>query len=158
MCGILCVLQTGERSAENRRALRERVLQRAARLRHRGPDWSGVRASDDAVLAHERLAIVDPASGTQPLHNQDKSVWLAANGEIWNHAALYRDLVEPAALLTKSDCECLIHLYEAAKDREGGIRTMLNQVRGMFAFVLADERTKRYVVARDHIGIVPCFW
>jgi asparagine synthase (glutamine-hydrolysing) len=106
MCGILCVLQTGERSAENRRALRERVLQRAARLRHRGPDWSGVHASDDAILAHERLAIVDPASGTQPLHNQDKSVWLAANGEI-DEAPVERDPVQwilTCASIIKSSC------------------------------------------------------
>jgi asparagine synthase (glutamine-hydrolysing) len=121
------------------------------RLRHRGPDWSGSHADDSALLVHERLAIVDVEGGAQPLVSADGRYVLAVNGEIYNH----RELREPfpeSAFRTASDCEVLLPLFE-----EYG-RVMLHSLNGIFAFVLHDSRSGRFLVARDPLGVVPLYW
>lgn len=147
MCGILAVLGV-HKGAET---LRARVLERARRLRHRGPDWSGVYVKDKNILSHERLAIVDVENGAQPLYNEKKDVILAVNGEIYNHKILRKNLKEPGTFFTESDCEVILHLY-----REHDYN-FLNQLNGIFAFVLVDETRNRYIVARDHMGICPLY-
>ncbi|HYE56884.1 MAG TPA: asparagine synthase B, partial [Rhodothermales bacterium] len=119
--------------------------------RHRGPDWSGLYASDRAILAHERLAIVDVLHGAQPLRSTDGTLALAVNGEIYNHRALRARLEQPYTFQTDSDCEVILALY-----REKG-PDFLNDLEGMFAFVLYDEARGRYLVARDPIGIIPLY-
>lgn len=148
MCSILGILEItgGDRAALRRRALRLSRLQR-----HRGPDWSGVFACDRAILAHERLAIVDVNHGAQPLLNPEKTHALAVNGEIYNHRALHAALASPYEFQTESDCEVILALY---RDRGAGFLDMLN---GIFAFVLFDTEADRYLIARDHLGIVPLY-
>ncbi len=146
MCGIACILDIHS----DPRQLRERAVSMARTLRHRGPDWSGVYADDHAVLAHERLSIVDVEHGAQPLTNQSEDIVLAVNGEIYNHKALAQDFPE-FPFKTSSDCEIIIPLYERHK------ADFLNQLSGIFAFVLYDKRTNDFLVARDPIGVVPLY-
>lgn len=146
MCGILCILDI-RRDAE---PLRERALELARRLRHRGPDWSGIWSSDRAILAHERLAIVDPESGGQPLLSPDGHRVLAVNGEIYNHRAL-RARLSDYAFQTGSDCEVILPLWE----REGP--GFLNELNGIFAFAAWDRATERYLIARDPMGVIPLY-
>ncbi|HYE58906.1 MAG TPA: asparagine synthase (glutamine-hydrolyzing), partial [Rhodothermales bacterium] len=147
MCSILGILDLhGDSDALRTRALRLSRLQR-----HRGPDWSGLYASDRAILAHERLAIVDVLHGAQPLRSTDGTHALAVNGEIYNHQALRARLEQPYAFQTDSDCEVILALY-----REKGT-DFLNDLEGMFAFVLYDAGRGRYLVARDPIGIIPLY-
>ena len=141
MCGILVVIDPADPAAA-----RSEILQHRRLLRHRGPDWSGVWAGRNAVLAHERLAIVDPDSGEQPLTHGD--LVLAANGEIYNHDAL-RDPNHPYR--TGSDCEVILSLY-----REHG-EACVSMLDGQFAFVLVDDSTGDFLVARDPIGVVPLY-
>ncbi|MBN2601344.1 MAG: asparagine synthase B [Candidatus Marinimicrobia bacterium] len=157
MCGIVAVLNT----AESPEFLRPRLISHAKLLRHRGPDWSGLHLqsflSDGNIqmfniLAHERLAIVDPEGGAQPLFNEEANLALAVNGEIYNHENLQIDLEKPHTFATKSDCEIIIHLYE-----EKGA-DCVSDLDGVFAFVLSDEKTGEFIAARDPIGIVPLFW
>jgi asparagine synthase (glutamine-hydrolysing) len=150
MCGILCVLNAF-RGGEH---ILPRVLERVRRLRHRGPDWSGVRVYKNSVLAHERLAIVDVEHGSQPLRNEASNVWLAVNGEIYNHKKLKTELTQAATFLTDSDCEPILHLYEENQDTP---EKFLNKLNGIFAFVLNDERNDRFLAARDHMGIIPLY-
>ncbi|MFK7756609.1 MAG: asparagine synthase B [Flavobacteriales bacterium] len=145
MCGIVGAFELN-RPAEK---LRETVLSMSKAIRHRGPDWSGVYESAKAILAHERLAIVDPASGGQPLYSADKSLILAANGEIYNHKELSKDL--DYDFQTKSDCEVILALYA----KHGA--EFLDLLNGMFAFALYDSKTESYLVARDHMGIIPLY-
>jgi len=157
MCGILAVLN----SPENPEELRARVVNLAKTLRHRGPDWSGIHlqklSSSNGrsvvnVLAHERLAIVDPEGGAQPLLNEDRVVALSVNGEIYNHEELENGLEQDHEFATRSDCEVIVHLYEErGADFVGGLD-------GVFAFVLADETTGEFIAARDPIGVVPLYW
>ncbi|HNX95248.1 MAG TPA: asparagine synthase B [Holophaga sp.] len=147
MCGIACILDIHGDPKE----LRERAVAMARRLRHRGPDWSGVYADDHAVLAHERLSIVDVEHGAQPLTNHAEDIVLAVNGEIYNHKALRAEFPE-YAFKTNSDCEVLIPLYE----RHGV--DFLNKLSGIFAFVLYDKRTDNFVVGRDPIGVIPLYY
>ena len=107
MCGIVCALDIKESSNK----LRADVLEMSKKLRHRGPDWNGIYADDNVILAHERLAIVDPKSGKQPLLSHDGRYVLAANGEIYNHNELRKGLKNNYKFLTKSDCEVIIALY-----------------------------------------------
>lgn len=148
MCSIVALLELRSDPA----AMRARSLDMSRRLRHRGPDWSGVFACERAVLAHERLAIVDVEHGAQPLLSGDGALVLAVNGEIYNHLELREQLRSPYAFSTASDCEVLIPLF-----RELGSR-MLQRLRGMFAFVLYDRVNDRYFIARDHMGIIPLYW
>lgn len=147
MCSILAVLDLQSEPAP----LRARAVRLSRLQRHRGPDRSGVYASDRAVLVHERLAIVDVLHGAQPLLSPDGALALAVNGEIYNHRALRAELREPYAFRTESDCEVILALY-----RERGT-DFLDALNGIFAFVLYDAARDRYVVARDHLGIVPLY-
>lgn len=151
MCGIFAILD----STEHELQLRAKALKLSKRLRHRGPDWNGIYLHQcdclTNVLAHERLAIVDLENGAQPLANEDKSVHLSVNGEIYNHRKL-RDQLEQEAegsyeFLTKSDCECIIPLYLKYGHE------FLDMLDGMFAFILYDARSGTYLAARDPIGI-----
>jgi asparagine synthase (glutamine-hydrolysing) len=147
MCSILAVLEIKSDPA----VLRARALRLSRLQRHRGPDWSGIWATDDAVLAHERLAIVDVLHGAQPLLDEAGAVALAVNGEIYNHRELRASLREPYPFRTESDCEVILALY-----REHGA-DFLDRLNGIFAFVLYDAERRRYLVARDHLGIVPLY-
>ncbi|MCL4109811.1 UNVERIFIED_CONTAM: hypothetical protein GTU68_052070 [Idotea baltica] len=123
----------------------------ARKIRHRGPDWSGIFASDRAILAHERLAIVDPASGRQPLFSPDQQVVLAVNGEIYNHRALREGYASQFDFQTESDCEVILALYQ-----EKG-PAFLEDLNGIFAFALYDQAQDRYLIGRDHMGIIPLY-
>ncbi len=146
MCGIVGVFTSKDVAKE----LRPRVLEMAKKIRHRGPDWSGVYSSERAVLAHERLAIVDPQSGGQPLYSRDGQLVLAVNGEIYNHNEL-RKSVPGYEFLTHSDCEVILALY-----REKGVN-FIEQLNGIFAFALYDKGNGTYLIARDHMGIIPLY-
>jgi len=137
--------------------MRKQVVEAAKLIRHRGPDWSGVYCEGSAIIAHERLAIVDPDSGDQPLFNEEKSIVLGVNGEIYNYEDL-QDSLELRApgkhkFLTKSDCEVLLHLYA----QDGVDFLSKNTVCGMYAFAIWDKRTSTYLVARDPVGIIPLY-
>ena len=108
MCGIVCAFDLKVKSSE----LRPNLLDMSKKIRHRGPDWSGIFSNEKAILAHERLAIVDPASGKQPLFSSDGKLVLAANGEIYNHLDLKKELVNEYQFKTNSDCEVILALYE----------------------------------------------
>ena len=147
MCSILAILELDSSEPPPR----ERALALSKLQRHRGPDWSGVFSHERAVLAHNRLAIVDVERGAQPLLNAAKTHVLAVNGEIYNHRELEAELLRPFEFQTKSDCEVILALYA-----EGGT-DFLDRLNGIFAFVLYDIAADRYVVARDHLGIVPLY-
>ena len=147
MCSILALLDLRSDPAP----LRARALRLSRLQRHRGPDRSGIYATDRAVLAHERLAIVDVLHGAQPLLSPDGAQVLAVNGEIYNHRELRAGLRQPYAFRTESDCEVILALY-----RERGA-DFLDELNGIFAFVLYDAARDRYLVARDHLGIVPLY-
>lgn len=147
MCGILAILNI----QHNTESLRNQALQMSRKQRHRGPDWSGIFTSNHAILAHERLAIVDPASGKQPLYSKDGNVVLAVNGEIYNHKKLRQQLTTNYTFLTQSDCEVILALYN-----EKGI-DFLEDLNGIFAFVLYDKKNDTYLIARDHMGIIPLY-
>ncbi|MCF6442285.1 asparagine synthase B [Pseudoalteromonas luteoviolacea] len=147
MCSIFGVLEI-QSSAEK---LRAQAIEMSKKLRHRGPDWSGVYSSEKAILVHERLAIVGVASGAQPLYNPEKTHVLAVNGEIYNHKALAEQLEAPFEFQTKSDCEVILALYKQ-KGPE-----FLDDLNGIFAFCLYDEEQDAYLIGRDHIGIIPLY-
>ncbi|HET6586796.1 MAG TPA: asparagine synthase (glutamine-hydrolyzing), partial [Oleiagrimonas sp.] len=150
MCGFVAVLDPdGDVTA-----LRPRVLAQARSLRHRGPDWSGVQADPHAILAHERLAIVDVQHGAQPLVSMNGQHVLAVNGEIYNHRELRADFAVDT-FRTDSDCEVLLPLYAAHVDQSPG--AWLNRVNGMFAFVLWDRQRNDWLIARDPIGVIPLY-
>jgi asparagine synthase (glutamine-hydrolysing) len=147
MCGIVGVFDLKTTSQD----LRLPVLEMSKKLRHRGPDWSGIYCGEKAILAHERLSIVDPQSGGQPLKSSDGSLILSVNGEIYNHMELRKSLVKSYDFLTHSDCEVILALY-----REKGIG-FLEDLNGIFAFALYDAANDCYLIARDHIGIIPLY-
>ncbi len=147
MCGIIGIFNVKQQSLE----LRQKALRMSQKIRHRGPDWSGIYCGGSAVLAHERLSIVDPESGGQPLYSPDGKAVLAVNGEIYNHQeirARYRDRYH---FLTGSDCEVILALY-----REKGIG-FLEDLNGIFAFALYDEERDEFLIARDPIGVIPLY-
>jgi asparagine synthase (glutamine-hydrolysing) len=146
MCGIACILDIHGDPSE----LRERAVAMARLLRHRGPDWSGIYADDHAILAHERLSIVDVEHGAQPLTNEAEDLILAVNGEIYNHKALRGEFPD-YPFKTSSDCEPIIPLYERH------CVDFLNKLSGIFAFVLYDKRSDDFLIARDPIGVVPLY-
>ena len=147
MCGIVAILNVKEQTHE----LREKALKMSQKIRHRGPDWSGIYCGGSAILAHERLSIVDPESGGQPLFSPDRKQVLAVNGEIYNHQEIRRRFAGQYEFQTGSDCEVILALY-----REKGI-DFLEDLSGIFAFVLYDEEKNEFLIARDPIGVIPLY-
>jgi asparagine synthase (glutamine-hydrolysing) len=147
MCSIFGILELKAPSE----SLREVALDSSRLMRHRGPDWSGVFADDNAIMAHERLAIVDVEHGEQPLYNSDRTRVLAVNGEIYNHQELRRRFAPDYPYQTLSDCEIILALDEKCGPE------FLDSLQGMFAFCLYDSKQNRYLIARDHIGIIPLY-
>lgn len=147
MCGFVGVFDLKVDAQE----LRPKVLEMSRKIRHRGPDWSGIFCDTKAILAHERLSIVDPQSGGQPLYSKDGNLVLAVNGEIYNHMELRSQMNGSYEFLTKSDCEIILALY-----RLKGI-DFLDDLNGIFAFALYDKEKDIYLIARDHMGIIPLY-
>ena len=147
MCGIVAILNVKEQTQE----LRQKALRMSQKIRHRGPDWSGTYCGGSAILAHERLSIVDPESGGQPLYSPDRKQVLAVNGEIYNHQHIRRLYANQYEFQTGSDCEVILALY-----RDKGIN-FLEDLNGIFAFVLYDEERNEYLIARDPIGVIPLY-
>ena len=147
MCGIVCAFDLKQDVTR----LRPQLLSMSKRVRHRGPDWSGISDHPNAILAHERLAIVDPTSGKQPLFSPDKNVVLAANGEIYNHRELRKQFEGKYDFQTASDCEVLLALYQ-----EKGV-DFVDELNGIFAFAIYDTKNDSYFIARDHMGIIPLY-
>ncbi|MBR3514458.1 MAG: asparagine synthase B [Bacteroidaceae bacterium] len=147
MCGIVSIFNIKQQT----HALREKALRMSQKIRHRGPDWSGIYCGGSAILAHERLSIVDPESGGQPLFSPDRKVVLAVNGEIYNHQEIRRQYAGRYEFQTGSDCEVILALY-----RDKGIR-FLEGISGIFAFALYDEERDEFLIARDPIGVIPLY-
>ena len=147
MCGIVGIFNIKTQTPE----LRKKALRMAQKIRHRGPDWSGIYCGGSAVLAHERLSIVDPKSGGQPLYSPDKKQILAVNGEIYNHRDIREKYADSYEFQTGSDCEVILALY---KDK--GI-DFLEDLSGIFAFALYDEEKDEFLIARDPIGVIPLY-
>ena len=147
MCGIVSILNIRQPMP----GLRERVLGMSRKIRHRGPDWSGIYQGPTAILAHERLSIVDPESGGQPLFSPDRKVVMAVNGEIYNHQEIRRRYAGRYDFQTGSDCEVILALY-----RDKGI-DFLEDISGIFAFALYDEEKDAFLIARDPIGVIPLY-
>jgi asparagine synthase (glutamine-hydrolysing) len=149
MCGITAIFNI--REDESQEAFRTQALKMSKRIRHRGPDWSGIYAGKTAIMAHERLSIVDPASGKQPLFSPDGHVSLCVNGEIYNHRELRARFENKYEFQTGSDCEIILALYQ-----EKGIH-LLEDLNGIFAFALYDETNDVFLIARDPIGVIPLY-
>ena len=147
MCGIVSIFNIKKQTHE----LRERALRISQKIRHRGPDWSGIYCGGSAILAHERLSIVDPESGGQPLFSPDRKVVLAVNGEIYNHQEIRRQYAGRYDFQTGSDCEVILALYH-----DKGI-DFLEDISGIFAFALYDEEKDAFLIARDPIGVIPLY-
>ncbi len=147
MCGFVGLFDV-KAAGEEQRA---KVLKMSKLIRHRGPDWSGIYCGDKAIISHERLSIVDPQSGGQPLYSTDGKVVLAVNGEIYNHAEIRAELSKEYDFQTGSDCEVIIPLY-----KKMGIE-LLNKINGIFAFALYDIDKDEYLIARDPIGVIPLY-
>ena len=147
MCGIVAILNVKEQTQQ----LRQKALGMSHKIRHRGPDWSGIYCGGSAILAHERLSIVDPESGGQPLFSPDRQQILAVNGEIYNHQEIRQRYEGRYAFQTGSDCEVILALYQ-----EKGI-DFLEELNGIFAFVLYDEKRDEFLIARDPIGVIPLY-
>ena len=147
MCGIVSIFNIKKQTHE----LRDKALRMSQKIRHRGPDWSGIYCGGSAILAHERLSIVDPESGGQPLFSPDRKVVLAVNGEIYNHQEIRRQYAGRYDFQTGSDCEVILALY-----RDKGI-DFLENISGIFAFALYDEEKDAFLIARDPIGVIPLY-
>lgn len=147
MCGIVSIFNIKEQTP----ALRKQALEMSKKIRHRGPDWSGIYCGKSAILCHERLSIVDPQSGKQPLFAPDHHQVLAVNGEIYNHQELRKRYAGRYEFQTGSDCEVILALY-----RDKGIH-FLEDLNGIFAFALYDEEKNDFLIARDPIGVIPLY-
>ena len=147
MCGIATIFNIKEQTP----ALRKKALEMAKKIRHRGPDWSGIYCGKTAILAHERLSIVDPQSGRQPLFSHDRKQVLAVNGEIYNHREIRKQYAGRYEFQTGSDCEVILALY-----RDKGI-DFLEDLNGIYAFALYDEEKDDFLIARDPIGVIPLY-
>lgn len=147
MCGIVGIFNIKEQTKE----ARAKALKMSQKIRHRGPDWSGIYVGKSAILAHERLSIVDPESGGQPLFSPDRKQILAVNGEIYNHRDIRAKYAGKYEYQTGSDCEVILSLY---KDK--GIN-FLEDLSGIFAFALYDEEKDEFLIARDPIGVIPLY-
>ncbi|HAS62798.1 MAG TPA: asparagine synthase B, partial [Vibrio sp.] len=145
MCSIFGILDIKSDAAQ----LRPVALEMSKKLRHRGPDWSGIYTSDNAILAHERLAIVGLNSGAQPIYSPNGKHILAVNGEIYNHKEIRARYEDKYDFQTDSDCEVILALYQDMGE------ALLEELNGIFAFVLYDEEKDQYLIGRDHIGIIP---
>ena len=148
MCGIVSIFNIKQQTP----ALRQKALRMSGKIRHRGPDWSGIYCGGSAILAHERLAIVDPESGRQPLFSPDRNRVLAVNGEIYNHQDIRRKYAGKYQFMTGSDCEVILALYQ---DKGDGF---LNELDGIFAFALYDAERDEYLIARDPVGVIPLYY
>ncbi|MDD6177234.1 MAG: asparagine synthase B [Ruminobacter sp.] len=148
MCSVFGILDIKDDAASS---LRKDALTMSRKMRHRGPDWEGVYSCDKAILVHERLSIVDPNNGAQPLYNPEHTNVLAVNGEIYNHKELEKNLTVPFEFQTGSDCEVILALYKEKKEK------FLDDINGIFAFVLYDAENDCYLIGRDHIGIIPLY-
>ena len=162
MCGIVAILNVHEQTSE----LRQKALKMSQKIRHRGPDWSGIYCGGSAILAHERLSIVDPESGGQPLFSPDRKQVLAVNGEIYNHQDIRRRFAGQYEFQTGSDCEVILALYREMREKmeksdysltshPSPLTSMLEQLSGIFAFVLYDEERNEFLIARDPIESYP---
>jgi asparagine synthase (glutamine-hydrolysing) len=147
MCGIVCAFDLKEKSE----ILRPLVLQMSKKIRHRGPDWSGIYSDNKTIMAHERLAIVDPASGKQPLFSLDRKLILAANGEIYNHREIRSRYKDSYKFQTQSDCEVILALY-----KQKGV-DFVDDLNGIFGFAIYDVENDEYFIARDHMGVIPLY-
>jgi asparagine synthase (glutamine-hydrolysing) len=147
MCGIVAVFNIQNQDE----ALRQQVLEMSRKQRHRGPDWSGIFCGKNTILAHERLSIVDPESGGQPLYSKDGNLVLAVNGEIYNHQDIRKRYADKYEFLTNSDCEVILALYQ-----EKGV-DFLDDLNGIFAFALYDKKNDTFLIGRDHMGIIPLY-
>lgn len=155
MCGIVSIFNIQEQTPE----LRQKALRMSQKIRHRGPDWSGIYCGGSAILAHERLSIIDPESGKQPLFSPDKKQVLAVNGEIYNHQAI-RAQFPDYAFQTGSDCEVILSLYREWKEQGADVSkipAMIERLSGIFAFALYDVDSDCFLVARDPIGVIPLY-
>ncbi len=159
MCGIVAILNVKEQT----QALRQKALKMSQKIRHRGPDWSGIYCGGSAILAHERLSIVDPESGGQPLYSPDRKQVLAVNGEIYNHQEIRRRFAGQYDFQTGSDCEVILALWKewrqnySLTSHHSPLTSMLEQLSGIFAFVLYDEERNEFLIARDPIGVIPLY-
>ena len=147
MCGFVGIFGMKDSSVD----WRTKALKMSSKIRHRGPDWSGVFAGETCILAHERLAIVDPLSGGQPLYSPDGKCVLAVNGEIYNHQDIRKKLAGQYDFRTGSDCEVILALYQ-----KKGI-DFLEDLNGIYAFALYDSEKDALLVARDPIGVIPLY-
>lgn len=147
MCGIVCAFDLQQKAE----VLRPKILEMSKLIRHRGPDWSGIFNNEKAIMSHERLAIVDPSSGKQPLFSENRNLILAANGEIYNHRELRKQFDGKYNFQTKSDCEVILALY-----KEKG-SDFIDEMNGIFGFALYDVENDEYLIARDHMGIIPLY-
>lgn len=154
MCGIACILNIPEQTPE----LRKKALKMSQKIRHRGPDWSGIYVGGSAILAHERLSIVDPESGQQPLFSPDRKQVLAVNGEIYNHREIRKWYEGRYDFQTGSDCEVILALYRDWKAMGADDpKWIFERLNGIFAFCLYDEETDEYLIGRDPIGVIPLY-
>ena len=160
MCGFVGAfdLNSGSKPINEglKEELRAQVLEMSKKIRHRGPDWSGVYTGNNAILSHERLSIVDPLSGKQPLVSDDEKIILAANGEIYNHKKIRSQFQGKYNFRTGSDCEVIIPLYKKYRE-SGDFTAMIEQLSGIFAFALYDSENDVYLIARDEIGVIPLY-
>lgn len=147
MCGIVAIFNIPKQTPE----LRKKALHMSQKIRHRGPDWSGIYCGGSAILAHERLSIVDPESGKQPLFSPDGKQILAVNGEIYNHRDIRERYAGRYEFQTGSDCEVILALY-----RDRGVR-LFEELSGIFAFALYDEERDEFLIGRDPIGVIPLY-
>ncbi len=147
MCGIVGVFELKVESQK----LRTQVLEMSKKIRHRGPDWSGIYCGKKAILAHERLAIVDMQSGKQPLYSEDGNLVLAVNGEIYNHQQIRKELGGKYSFQTNSDCEVILALYQEKGE------DFIEDLNGIFAFALYDIEKDKYIIGRDQIGVIPLY-
>ena len=159
MCGIVGIFGIDQQTSE----LRKKALKMSQKIRHRGPDWSGIYVGKTAILAHERLSIVDPESGSQPLFTPDRKQILAVNGEIYNHREIRRNYSTSYEFQTGSDCEVILALYKdlvmpaADADKPKQIKKLFESLNGIFAFSLYDEEHDTYLIGRDPIGVIPLY-
>lgn len=157
MCGIVGIFGIQQQTPE----LRKKALKMSQKIRHRGPDWSGIYVGKTAILAHERLSIVDPESGGQPLFTSDRKQILAVNGEIYNHREIRRRMSTTYDFQTGSDCEVILALYKEkvaeAADKPAAIKELFETISGIFAFALYDEERDEYLIGRDPIGVIPLY-